>query len=260
MSAHSEQNERVIEQFAQQANAYAALVARSKDTTLPEVLDVLRPTSRDRLLDVGCGSGDAAVALAPLVAHVTGVDLTLAMLEKARQRQAQSGRNNIDWRKADVTALPFGDRSFDIVTSRAMLHHVHEPAAVIAEMKRVCVSAGRMLVIDMTPAPEKAAALNAIELLRDPSHARAMVPAELRQVGVDLGLEEIAFRQYAHRIPVEHVLSTSHPGSGILTRIRELYHMDAAYCADALGLSLRWDADVLTASSPMSMVAWRVRA
>ena len=259
MPDHLDQNARVLDQFGKQASAYAALVQSAGDSSLEPLLSALRPLPTERMLDVGCGSGRFAVRMAPLVAQVIGVDLTEAMLEQARRLQAGAGVANVTWQQCDVTQLPFADGDFDIVSSQAMLHHVASPAAVISEMRRVCKPDGRIVVIDMTPRPEKAAALNAIELLRDPSHARAMTNAELRAIGADLGLAEVATRQYESRIALELVLKTSFPDAGMLDRIRSLYRLDAESGSDSLGLGARLEGDQITVGYPMTMVVWRPR-
>lgn len=257
MSTNPEQNARVLDQFKKQAASYADLINRSKDTSLSAFLDAVKPVLADRMLDVGCGTGRFAVTIAPLVAHVVGADLTPAMLEQARRSQSAAKVENIEWRQADVTQLPFADGEFTLVTSRAMLHHVASPALVIAEMRRVCASGGRIVVNDLTPQREKAAAFDAIEILRDPSHAHAMTIAELRAIGAELGLTEIAVSGYVLRLPVESVLQTSFPEAGMLDRVRRLYRIDAECGADTLGLDLRIENGELTAAYPMSMVAWQ---
>jgi ubiquinone/menaquinone biosynthesis C-methylase UbiE len=261
MSTHSDQNARVLDQFGKQAESYAALVRRSGDnTSLDPVLAALQPLSTDRMLDVGCGSGRFAIKMAPLVAHVTGVDLTDAMLDQARRAQAEAKIANVLWRQCDVTELPFDDATFDIVSSQAMLHHVASPSRVIAEMRRVCKPGGRIIVVDMTPKPSKAAALNAIEILRDPSHANAITNAELRAIGTDLGIPEIAVREYESRISLEAVLKTSFPDTVTLDRIRRLYRIDAESGSDALGMGAQIEDDQVVVAYPMSMVVWRREA
>jgi ubiquinone/menaquinone biosynthesis C-methylase UbiE len=253
MSANTEQNARVLDQFAKQAPSYAALINRTADTSLESLLAALRPRTTDRMLDVGCGTGRFVITMAPLVAQVVGVDLTIAMLEQARRLQADTSITNVEWRQADVTALPFENGVFDIVSSKAMLHHVASPARVIAEMVRVCAAEGRIVIVDLTPKPAKAAALNAIELLRDPSHARAMTPAELRAIGVELGLKEVAVHEYQVRLPLEPVLKTSFPDVGV-DRVRDLYRIDAESAADALGMSACIENDQIVVSYPMTML------
>jgi ubiquinone/menaquinone biosynthesis C-methylase UbiE len=256
MSANTEQNARVLDQFAKQAPSYAALINRTTDTSLEFLLAALQPLSTERMLDVGCGSGRFAVTMAPLVAHVVGVDLTAAMLDQARRLQADTNITNVQWQQSDVAELPFDDGAFDIVSSKAMLHHVASPARVMAEMVRTCAVDGRIVVVDLTPKAEKAAALNAIELLRDPSHARAMTTAELRALGVALGLKEIAVREYEVRLPLEPVLKTSFPDVGV-DRVRSLYRIDAESGADAFGMSASIENDQIVVAYPMTMLVWK---
>lgn len=191
MSENADQNARVLDQFSQQAEAYAALVNAARTLARDPLIEALAPRPTDRVLDVGCGSGQFAVAIAAHVAQVVGADLTPAMLDKARAQQAAAGVANVEWLQADSAALPVADGAFDIVTSRSMLHHAADPAATLAEMGRACAPGGRIAVLDLTPAPEKAPAFDAIELLRDPSHARTQTVDELRGLGEALGLEEL---------------------------------------------------------------------
>jgi ubiquinone/menaquinone biosynthesis C-methylase UbiE len=259
MPDHARQNAAVLDQFGKQAEAYAALMLRSPDSGLAHLIETARPTPDDRMLDVGCGTGRMAVGLAPLVGHVTGVDLTPAMLDQARALQAEAGVANIEWREADVTALPFGDGAFSLVTCKAMLHHTASPAAVLAEMSRVCAFGGRIAASDLTPAPSKSVAFDAIEVLRDPSHVHAMPADEFRAIGAALGLHEIAVRAYESRLPAEAVLATSYPAEGILDRVRDLYRRDGESGADALGLAARIDDGVITLTYPSTLVVWTKR-
>ena len=90
-----------------------------------------------RLLDVGGGTGNYAVALAGLGFEPLVLDRSPAMLERA----AAKGLETIE---GDARELPFRERSFDAVTMLSMLHHVDEPAAAIAEAKRVLAEGGRL--------------------------------------------------------------------------------------------------------------------
>jgi SAM-dependent methyltransferase len=87
-------------------------------------------------------------------------------------------------------AAPLGAASFSLVTSRFAFHHFQRPAAVLAEMFRVCAPGGRVLVADMIASEDAAAAaaFNAVEALRDPSHVRALRLSELRALFAAAGL------------------------------------------------------------------------
>ncbi|CAN7514332.1 methyltransferase domain-containing protein [Phenylobacterium sp. LjRoot219] len=257
MSEKADQNARVLDQFSQQADAYAALVNTARNPAADPLIEALAPQGAEHVLDVGCGSGQFAVAIAPRVAQVVGADLTPAMLDKARAQQAQAGVANVAWLQADSTALPVADGAFDIVTSRSMLHHAADPAATLAEMRRACAPGGRIAVLDLTPAPEKAPAFDAIELLRDPSHARTLTVDELRGLGEALGLEELTLRARESDLPLEMTLATSFPGHGVVERVRQLYARDAATGADVFGLKARMQDGQIWVTYPMTLVIWR---
>ena len=86
--------------------------------------------------------------------------------------------------------LPYADGSFSLVTSRFAFHHFLDPAAVLAKVKRVCASRGRVAVIDAEASPDvaKAAEFNRMEKLRDLSHVRAMPLTELKGLFAAAGL------------------------------------------------------------------------
>jgi len=127
-----------------------------------------------RALDVGCGAGHTAHALARHVDHVVAADLTEAMLEQTREAAAELGLANVETRRADAEALPFEDASFDVVACRLCAHHFADPAGAVREAYRVLAPGGRFFLIDIV-APDDPTAdsfLQAIEVVRDPSHAR----------------------------------------------------------------------------------------
>jgi SAM-dependent methyltransferase len=257
MPDQTQQNAAVLDQFGKQAASYAQLILRNPDPGLTPLLETAHPTADDLMLDVGCGTGRFGVAMAPLVGHVTGVDLTPAMLDQARALQADAKVSNIEWRQADVTALPFADGAFTLVTCRSMLHHTTSPKAVLAEMSRVCAPGGRIAAADVTPAREKACAFDAIEILRDPSHVHAMPLEELRGYGASLGLREIGVRPQQNRLSLESVLATSFPPEGMMEKLRELYRRDAESGLDALGVESRFEDGAIMLTYHSTMVIWR---
>ena len=97
--------------------------------------------------DLGCGTGQVSLALAPYVARVVAVDSSAAMLQAARKRL--HGLDNIDLRRGDLEALPIDDERLDAATLMLVLHHVPEPENALAEVARVLKPGGRVLVVDM---------------------------------------------------------------------------------------------------------------
>ena len=257
MSEKAEQNARVVDQFSRQAEGYAALMKKDAGAPADPMIEALNLGPEDRLLDVGCGPGQFVVAASSFVAHAVGLDLTPAMLTQARALAERAGCVNVEWRQADAVALPVADGAFDVVTSRAMFHHAADPQATLSEMRRACAAGGRIAVLDLTPAPEKAAAFDAIELLRDPSHGHALTADELRALGARVGLEEHLVRSQSSKLPLEPVLAASAPPEDQLERVRELYARDARSGADALGFQARFEEGRLWVTYPTTLIVWR---
>lgn len=94
-----------------------------------------------RVLDVACGTGVVSVTAARLGAHITGLDLTPELLERARENAAIAGEK-IDWHEGDVEKLPFGDALFDVVLSQFGHIFAPRPEVAIGEMLRVLKPGG----------------------------------------------------------------------------------------------------------------------
>lgn len=99
------------------------------------------------IADLGCGTGNITVRLAPLVKRVHAVDLSPQMLSAARKRARDLG--NVEFHRADVSSLPLPDASVDAAMLSLILHHVEHPEAAIREAARILNPGGRLLIIDM---------------------------------------------------------------------------------------------------------------
>lgn len=101
-------------------------------------------------LDVCCGTGDVAFALADAGARVTGADFSAPMLEVARQRQSRGSRGNetLTFVEADALRLPFPADTFDIVTIAYGLRNLADFGAGLVEMLRVLKPGGKLLILD----------------------------------------------------------------------------------------------------------------
>jgi ubiquinone/menaquinone biosynthesis C-methylase UbiE len=220
MASH---RDRILDQFTRQAAPFAAAAAIRNEEALNRIVQWAGTSADDTVLDVACGPGLLACAFARAAQHATGVDLTPAMLEQARKTQQEQGLNNVSWQQGDVYSLPFPEAQFSIVSSRFAFHHLQDPLSALKEMKRACKPGGRIVVADMSPLPEKAAALNAAELLRDPSHARAMPVDELRGLFEQAGLAVPQVSSYRMEGELEDLLSRSFPNEGDADRLRTIF-------------------------------------
>lgn len=107
------------------------------------------PQSRERVLDVACGTGIVARQAAPLVGadgQVVALDMNPAMLAVARALPAPSGAT-INWQEGNAMAMPFPDGAFDVVLCQHGLQFVPDRAGAVREMRRVLAPGGRVLVI-----------------------------------------------------------------------------------------------------------------
>jgi ubiquinone/menaquinone biosynthesis C-methylase UbiE len=104
----------------------------------------------ERLLDVGCGSGQIAIPAASAGVQVTGIDIAGNLVENARQRAASAG---LDARfdEGDAERLPYRDGEFDVVVSLIGAMFAPRPDRVAAELARVCRPGGRLLMANWTP-------------------------------------------------------------------------------------------------------------
>ncbi|HST79374.1 MAG TPA: methyltransferase domain-containing protein, partial [Verrucomicrobiae bacterium] len=214
---------RILDQFTRQAVPFSQSPSVSNQKALELIVRSSEAGPVDTVLDVGCGPGLLACAFAREVRHVTGIDLTPAMLEQARKTAQEQQLTNVSWQQGDVMQLPYPSAHFSIVSSRFVFHHLEQPLIVLKEMVRVCKPSGRIVVADMAPAPEKADALNAEERLRDPSHVRALPEEELRELFANANLLEPVVNHYRVECDLDDLLSRSFPNPGDQPTIRKMF-------------------------------------
>src|SRR6056297_3227650 len=120
------------------AKAYASDFARASEMAVPFLASKCGASPGMAALDVCCGHGIVARALAAAGAEVTGVDFSPAMLEIAR-----GAVPGVRFVEGDAMALPFEDASFDAVAIGFGMPHVPDPPAAMAEVRRVLKPGGR---------------------------------------------------------------------------------------------------------------------
>ena len=144
-------------------------------------------------IDLACGPGTYTRPLAARVRHAIGVDLTPAMVEKARAEAARDGISNIEFVCADIYALPFADAAAGIVSCGYAFHHMTDPARALAEMARVLQPGGRLAVTDIIVRDGCDGDFqNKVERVRDPSHTTTLAVANFHGLIRDLGLRAVS--------------------------------------------------------------------
>jgi ubiquinone/menaquinone biosynthesis C-methylase UbiE len=142
-----------LEQFkaAQKLN-WSQFAPLEMNTTIPAgaLVKFAGVQAGQRVLDVACGTGVVAVTAARAGARVSALDLTPALLERARHN-GQLAEVDVDWHEGDAENLPFSDATFDVVLSQFGHIFAPRPAVVTAEMLRVLKSGGTIAFSSWLP-------------------------------------------------------------------------------------------------------------
>jgi len=104
------------------------------------------------VLDVGCGAGDDAMAIAGITGptgRVTGIDHSDEMLQAARQRAEAAGLNNVEFTSGDAEKIPFTDETFDRVRADRVFQHLDDMAKALDECIRVTKPGGWITILDV---------------------------------------------------------------------------------------------------------------
>jgi SAM-dependent methyltransferase len=185
-----ERDEAIRRQFDRAAAAYGTSPIFAQGHDLAVMVETAAPTKEMTVLDVGCAAGHTALAFAPHVREVVGVDLSRDMLAEAARQATARGITNVRWEEASAAALPYADGAFDIVACRMVVHHFPSLIPSLTEMARLLKRGGQFIVVDII-SPEDAALadfINHIEVLRDPSHSRDWSLSEWEAAGERIGV------------------------------------------------------------------------
>ncbi|HWF38218.1 MAG TPA: class I SAM-dependent methyltransferase [Candidatus Acidoferrales bacterium] len=201
MSTDSRHLDKIRDRFTETADVFAKTVRRTRveeGQRLAEyaTADLAHPENI-LAIDVACGPGTFTRPLAARVGKAIGVDLTPAMVEKARAEAARDGIANIEFVQGDIYALPFANEFAGIVACGYAFHHMTEPARALAEMVRVLKPGGRIALTDIiVPDGCDGDFQNKVERVRDPSHTSTQSVASFHKMASDLGLRQVS--QHIH--------------------------------------------------------------
>jgi ubiquinone/menaquinone biosynthesis C-methylase UbiE len=213
----------VARQFAEQARHYAVSRVHLEGVTRLTLIEHMQPVTDETLLDVGTGPGPLALAFAPYVRRAVGFDLAPPMLEAARLAARRESVENLELVAGDVHQLPFLDRSFDLVTSRACPHHFTDIGRAVREMTRVLRRGGRFGISDGT-VPEDDELdrfINELDVLHDPTTVRNYRPSEWRQLVEAAGLRLDWIEDEAYEMAEGHSLTGWMARSGASSAVLE---------------------------------------
>jgi demethylmenaquinone methyltransferase/2-methoxy-6-polyprenyl-1,4-benzoquinol methylase len=172
----------------------------------------------DAVLDACCGTGDLGIAAARAGGHVTGLDFSERMIERARRKAPQ-----IEWMNGDMLALPFADATFDAATVGFGVRNVDDLERALLELRRVLRPGGRLGILEITrprgllrpfyklwfdgvvPLLGKLLPGGAAYTYLPASVRRFPGPAELAAVIAGAGFGDVRYRTFAGGIVALHV-------------------------------------------------------
>lgn len=210
-----------IEKFKEgQKQAWAHFAAFEMITTMPaaRLISFAGVERGHKVLDVGCGTGVAALTAARIGATVSGLDLTPELLARAAENSVVAGVN-IEWKEGDAENLPWGDKTFDVVVSQFGHMFAPRPDVTLAEMLRVLkpggtiafstwppdLFTGRMFVLVGSYLPPPPAGVSPAVQWGSPSLVRERFGSAVRKITFDSdtmrspALSHAHFRNFAER-------------------------------------------------------------
>jgi ubiquinone/menaquinone biosynthesis C-methylase UbiE len=211
----------VRSRFGATAEGVAAHARAQVEQVREQLRSFLAPIDGDEhALDSGTGAGTLALALAPLVADVVGVDLVPELLEAARH----DAPANVTFVEGDVMDLPFESFTFDLSCSRRTLHHVSRPELALSELARVTKPGGRVFVDDqIAPVdPLEAFELDRFERGRDPSHHRTLSDGDFRDLFAANNLVLVRSQRFTHTRELDYYLGLAGCTGEDAERVKDL--------------------------------------
>ncbi|HKV05430.1 MAG TPA: class I SAM-dependent methyltransferase [Candidatus Acidoferrales bacterium] len=220
------QKELVREQFTRTAQVFGDFAVASRVAEAEQLARMVMACAGDRAVDLACGPGTLALRFARHVRWVCGLDLTPAILERAREAAAGQGLANLDFAIGDAQSLPFADGSLDIAVTSYSLHHLPDAARAIGEMARVVRRGGRVGILDIYVPndPQTSAWNNRIERLRDVSHTRTIMREEFDSYFAAHGLRIVETRVEENSRDFDHwmFVAGAKPGDKAYIEARRL--------------------------------------
>ncbi len=172
------------QEFARQSKQMASAPAFHAEAGIVRFVKAIGQAKADHILDLACGPGIVAEAVAPQVRTVTGIDATPEMVRLAKERFKKAHLHNGRFKRASAERLPFGSGQFQQVITRGSFHHFTDVPAVLAQIRRVLRPEGRLIVADIVSSEDadESALHNSLEKLRDPTHVRMYSAANLLDI------------------------------------------------------------------------------
>jgi ubiquinone/menaquinone biosynthesis C-methylase UbiE len=194
----------VQEQFDAQAQAYLHSPVHSEGPDLLQakiLVEQALPRASEGV-DVGCGAGHLSFALAGSLARLVALDPLPNMLATVTRAASSRGLTQIEARQATAESLPFSNDTFSLACTRYSAHHWRRLDIPLGEMQRILRPGGYVLIIDVLgdDDPLVDTHLQALELIRDPSHVRNRSQGEWSSALESAGFTDLQHFQWPMRL------------------------------------------------------------
>lgn len=183
------------------AAGYEQLMGRWSRMLAPAFIDFAGIAAKDKVLDVGCGTGSLTFELAERtdLAEITAIDYSPTFVEAARRRNTD---RRVTIQQADATSLPFTEGSFDRALALLVLHFVPDAPLAIREMRRVVKSGGVVAAVvwdHLGGMTGMRMIVDTVAVLSEPGRQLRnryvfqpmMQPGEMKQAFIDQGLNSV---------------------------------------------------------------------
>lgn len=162
------------QQYKNNSVSYLNSEAHSQGIEFQKMRDVLQSIPSAQVLDLGCGAGHVSYQVANFAESVIAYDLSDEMVALVDKTAQSKNLHNISVCQGAAEALPFLDQSFDVVISRYSAHHWQDISMAFKEVYRVLKPQGMVIFVDILGCENAVldTFLQAIELIRDPSHVK----------------------------------------------------------------------------------------
>ncbi len=219
--------------------AAAPPISDPGERELRELVRLAAPNGDERVLDVATGTGKIALAFAPRVGSVTGVDLSPAMLERAEAARSAAGLANVHFRLGEIGVLPLEDGVYDIVASHNLVQYVLDVPGLFALFRRLLAPDGRLAIDELIGSddPVKRATMAEIMLRRDPGVNDVLSAGEIEAALKAAGFRILKTERYALNREVDEWLTRGAADEATRGAVHSM--IEAGLDADSAGLNAR---------------------